>query len=456
MENSSIILVADGLTPETLDRAIDAGDVPELAALAAAGGRNVITTVFPSVTGVAYIPMLTGMHPGGAGVPGLRWYDRTRRLPAWLGHSRSYVGTQIRSMNRDLSTAATTAFEHVAGNALGMESVITRGLPVSRQLEHGIVSAARGLHAHLRGDLGRWAALEEELAGRLVQRLRRERPRVVFAAFTAGDKAAHQAGAGSAGVIQSLKLVDHVARSIRSDAERDGRWSSMQLFVLSDHGHSSVASHMDLADAMRDSGICVRSHPWTLPDRSEAAVMVSGNGMAHVYLGLESRTRRNWPELRAAWNSRIEPLLSHPAIDLVATRASESTIEVRRRDQLAEITVNARRLSYRTVHGDPLGIGSIEDVCDEGAHERTAGSDYPDSVAQLAHLVLGERSGDLIVSASPGWDLRRRYEPIDHVSSHGALHRAHMLVPLLVNRRLDETPRRTTDLFRILMRIRSE
>ena len=102
-ENSSVVLVADGLTPDTLDRAIREGDVPELAALAAAFGRSVITTVFPSVTGVAYIPMLTGFHPADAGVPGLRWFDRSRRLPAWLGHSRSYVGTQIRSIDRDLS-----------------------------------------------------------------------------------------------------------------------------------------------------------------------------------------------------------------------------------------------------------------------------------------------------------------------------------------------------------------
>jgi hypothetical protein len=355
-------------------------------------------------------------------------------------------------MNRDLSTGATTAFEHVACHALGMESVITRGLPDSRQLEHGIGYAARGIHAHLRGDLDRWAALEEELAGRLVEQIRRERPRFVFAAFTTGDKAAHQGGAESPSVIQSLKLVDQVARSIRSDAERDGRWRAMQLFVVSDHGHSSVNGHLDLADAMRDAGIRVRSHPWTLPDRSEAAVMVSGNGMAHVYLGLESRRRQNWPDLRRTWHSRIDPVLSHPAIDLVATRASDSTIHVRKGDEKAEITVNAGRLSYRAVEGDPLAIGSFEDVCDHEAHERTAGSDYPDSVLQLARLVLGERSGDLILSASPGWDLRRRYEPISHVSSHGALHRAHMLVPLLVNRRLDETPRRTTDLFRILMR----
>jgi len=57
------------------------------------------------------------------------------------------------------------------------------------------------------------------------------------------------------------------------------------------------------------------------------------------------------------------------------------------------------------------------------------------------------RSGDIILSATPGWDFRSRYEPIPHRSAHGALHRDHMLVPLLTNRPTARTPRRTTDVF---------
>ena len=43
------------------------------------------------------------------------------------------------------------------------------------------------------------------------------------------------------------------------------------------------------------------------------------------------------------------------------------------------------------------------------------------------------------------WDFRARNEPIPHVSSHGALHRDHMLVPLLTNRPVAHAPRRTVD-----------
>jgi hypothetical protein len=451
-ESSVIILVTDGLRPDSLDEAISAGDVPELAALRAASGMNVITTVFPSVTGVAYVPMLTGVHPAGAGIPGLRWFDRARRLPAFIGRSRSYVGVQLRQMDSDLSPDARTAFEHVGGQALGAASMITRGLPRARQLDRGFRHAARVIRAHVTGDVDRWAALEQELGETLVSRIRRERPRFVFAAFTAGDKAAHAAGATAAGVRRSLRLVDYVAGSIRRDAERDGRWNSMHLWVVSDHGHSPVHRHLDLAVELRRLGTRVRSHPWTLPDRSEAAVMVSGNSMAHVYLGLAARTRHSWLELCPEWTPRTRTLWSHPAIDLIATRLSPTVVEVRRQGERAEVGATPRGFSYRPVEGDPLGVEPFEALCEDAAHERTLNSNYPDSVVQLAQLVLAGRSGDMVISGSPDWDLRRRYEPIDHVSSHGALHAAHMLVPLVGNRPFSERPRRTADLFGLLMR----
>ena len=64
---------------------------------------------------------------------------------------------------------------------------------------------------------------------------------------------------------------------------------------------------------------------------------------------------------------------------------------------------------------------------------------------QIAHLIASPRSGDIILSAARDWDYRARYEPIPHVSSHGALHREHMLVPLLLNRPAVGIPRRTVD-----------
>ena len=99
---SVVILVADGARPDTLAAAIDRGDLPALGRLREEGGFHRISSVFPSVTGPAYSPFLTGRHPVPAGLPGIRWFDRARTRTRWPGHARSYVGLDMREIGRDL------------------------------------------------------------------------------------------------------------------------------------------------------------------------------------------------------------------------------------------------------------------------------------------------------------------------------------------------------------------
>ncbi|MEQ1693916.1 MAG: hypothetical protein ABMA00_21685, partial [Gemmatimonas sp.] len=55
------------------------------------------------------------------------------------------------------------------------------------------------------------------------------------------------------------------------------------------------------------------------------------------------------------------------------------------------------------------------------------------------------RGGDIVISAAPNWDLRARFEPTTHVSTHGALLRDQMMVPLLLDAPPSREPQRTTD-----------
>src|SRR5258708_20113466 len=85
--------------------------------------------------------------------------------------------------------------------------------------------------------------------------------------------------------------------------------------------------------------------------------------------------------------------------------------------------------------GDPLGLGrDVRDATAGETYDLTLDTDYPDSILQLARLASAPRSGEIILSAARNWDFRSKHEPIPHVSAHGALHREHMLVPLLSNR----------------------
>jgi hypothetical protein len=104
------------------------------------------------------------------------------------------------------------------------------------------------------------------------------------------------------------------------------------------------------------------------------------------------------------------------------------------------------RFFYRRNDGDPLGVGrDLHCLTGDESHDAMAETDYPDGLVQIVRLALAPRSGEIILSAARDWDFRARHEPIPHVSSHGALHREHMLVPLLVNAPVSRTPRRTVD-----------
>jgi predicted AlkP superfamily pyrophosphatase or phosphodiesterase len=72
-----VCVLLDGVRHDVLQELLDRGDLPNLSRwVIEPGGMTSGTTVFPSTTGVAYIPFLFGRYPGPANVPGIRWYDR--------------------------------------------------------------------------------------------------------------------------------------------------------------------------------------------------------------------------------------------------------------------------------------------------------------------------------------------------------------------------------------------
>jgi hypothetical protein len=71
----------------------------------------------------------------------------------------------------------------------------------------------------------------------------------------------------------------------------------------------------------------------------------------------------------------------------------------------------------------------------------------PDAAFALTSLFASERTGDLLVSAAPGFDLRTRSEWPEHHASHGGLHRDHTAVPVFASAPLPDRPLRTLDLF---------
>ncbi len=460
-----LILVADGARADVFAAALDGGRLPALARLRAEGGLAAVSSVFPSVTGPAYAPFLMGRFPGPVGLPGLRWFDRARTPATRPDAARSYVGAEMRHVDRDLAPAAPTLFE-LAPPALAALNVIGRGLAPGDRLARGPGFALRAARTHFRGDVAGWLGIDRDVGGQVAARVRRgfaegRPPRAVFCALTGVDKTSHSAGHGAPVVADALGIVDATVAELRADAERGGWWPSTTVFVVSDHGHSPVRAHDDLAEWWRARGVRTVAHPFTWAPGREAAVMVSGNAMAHVYLELARRARPWWPALAPRWGAAADDLLARPSVDLLLLPLGPDRCEVRHAGRGAAVVERRRApgaaagdrscfawtYDYRPLGaGDPLGLGgALAGLDADAAHDACAGSDYPDALVQVAHLAGAERAGDLIVSAARDWDLRARYEPIPHVSSHGALHREHMLVPLLASRPFARAPRRTAD-----------
>jgi hypothetical protein len=444
---SVVILVADGIRPDTLAAAINAGEVPALARLGTEGGMHVVSSVFPSVTGPAYTPFIMGRYPGPVGLPGIRWYDRAASAKTLLPRARSYVGSEFRKVDRDLDPTAPTLFELSDSNIAAL-SVIGRGLKPRDREGHTIAFGLRAARVHFSGNVRGWLAIDRDIGALIARRIQREQPRVAFCALTGIDKTSHSEGHDAPVVRDALRTVDETAAHIRADAERDGRWDSMHLWIVSDHGHSPVRFHEDLAGLIQSWKLGVIAHPWIYGRGRDVAVMVSGNAMAHLYLDLGNRAaiRAPWSALEKKWSWLPERLLERESVDLALIPLGRNSCEVRGRGRgTAQVVLENGRYSYRPITGDPLAIGAHESLSHDDAYDATIASDYPDAIVQLAHLAGSARAGEIMLSASRNWDYRAKYEPIPHVSSHGALHREHMQVPLLLNRPARGVPRRTVD-----------
>ena len=442
-----IVLIADGVRADTLSGALDTGALPAMARLRGEGGLFEVTSAFPSVTGPAYTPFLMGRFPGSVGLPGLRWFDRSREACSFPDYSRSYVGYQMGAVNRDIDPSASTIFELVPDSAAAL-SLITRGLPRRRQLASLTPGSAwRAARTHFRGDVGGWLHVDRDVSANVIEHVRETDAPFVFAAFTGVDKMSHARGHQSDGVIEALRIVDETVGALRLELELQDSWDETCLWITSDHGHSRVRHHEDLARVVGAHGYRVLAHPWVYRLNADVAVMVSGNAMAHIYVDLDRRERPFWGRMSEPGRELAEVLLARDSVDLLLVPKDATTCAVWTRSRgRGSIVRSGNSYSYLTDEGDPLGVGrDLLRVSAREAYEATASTDYPDSVVQIARLAGCDRSGDMILSAAREWDFRARYEPIPHVSSHGALHREHMVVPLLLSHTPARAPRRTTD-----------
>jgi Type I phosphodiesterase / nucleotide pyrophosphatase len=427
----AVCVLLDGVRADVLRALLDRGDLPNLARwVIEPGGMTSGTTVFPSTTGVAYIPFLFGRYPGPSNVPGIRWFDRTG-LPGGLidrwRAARSYCGPQADSINSDIA-AGPSIFELVP-ESLAICTPITRGLARGAHLMP-VRRAVLGAAAHF---FGSYPALDRAVANTWIAVARRPW-RFLFVVFPGPDGLTHLHDPAHPKVLASCRQIDRALGDFLRRAITSGEPPA--LFVVADHGASPVREHRDVALELEAIGVPTIRHPMHVwRRRARAAVMVSGNGAAHVYL-LES----------AGQADLVERLIRLPGVALGAYRDARDGVVVARGHLRAHLTEHDGQVTYQPLLGDPLGLGHQHIVDDRELLARSRLTEFPDAPRQLLQLMASPRSGDVVLAAERGADFRGPWELPQHRSGHGSLIADHMLVPIASSLPLPEAPVRTVDL----------
>jgi hypothetical protein len=420
------VIVIDGLPCELLDRAY-----PELPFLSnRTPHRSTAVSCFPSTTGPAYFPLLAGVTPGRANITGIRWFDRTRPTRSRFPHRglRSYVGPDAGKLASD--TKAMTIYDR---HAWPVSTPVNKDSPKGREKSRDLL----WVWAHF---THRWDVADRRTAWKLGRALAKQRP-IVFAVFPSVDEFGHTKGFEGDEPYRALLEIDQML------AEKLGDFDG-EVLVSADHGLTATSKHIDLRAVVEEEVGSTIAFPLTGKPDPEAVVCESGNAMANVYL----RGNAAWRDLPSPARARelAETLIELEGIDSVGIRGSEeTTAELYTRDGVGSVRFRDGRFDQ---HGDAFAE-TFERLTPLEALERSYEERNPDAAFALTSLFASDRAGDLLVSASLGWDLRTVREWPEHHASHGALHRDHTVVPVLSSQPLPKRRLRTLDLFSETLRL---
>ena len=441
-----VFLLADGARPDVIGHLLKQGELPNFHKLFIEQGTfKRAVTVFPSTTGPAYLPFLTGYYPGHCNIPGIRWFDRSEYAKEKIFNFRrfrSYVGVESYFFNRDLAEKAKTLF-HFSKKPVNIFNIISQG------------SGFRGDHTRFTRSFyvlyaystQQWKFVDRWI-GREIRRGLRKKPDFLFAVFPSVDELSHRTHPFSAPVLDAYRQVDLELGEIYLKCKHLGMLEETLFLFTSDHGMSATHSHFDLVQFMEQQGYQTFYYPLIFKRNFNLAVMQSGNSMAHLYLrssfsGWSGKRERNELE------ELMEPLCKRPEIAWVASLTEEGAVYVRGKQGEAWIEEKDQKIYFKTKGEDPFGFKNIKSsMTDEESLEVSFDQKYPDAFRQLLQIFKSERTGDLVVTAAPGYDLRFAYEWPEHTASHGSLVDEHMHIPFASSHPIGSTKKiRSVDVF---------
>ncbi|HJX53908.1 MAG TPA: alkaline phosphatase family protein, partial [Polyangia bacterium] len=424
-----LAILADGAGWDVVQRLASAGEMPNLRQhFIERGGLRPATSVFPSVSGPAHLPLLAGLHPGRANLPGIRWAERPAgRRGNFLFRTRSYMAPwRAAKLERDIPAEVRTLFHHIPGLA-DVNAWFVRGCPPRARMTR-FSKGATFVKALATTD---WHASNLQAEAAVRRAWQRGFPSVL-AVFPAIDELGHRFGPQSEQSYEAYRRFDASLGRLIEELHRRGWLARTLIAITSDHGQTGTHTHVDIDDLMRPWYPRTLVYPklWRHLFFAQAAAMVSGNSMANLYIqgetGWQEAPDFEAPGKRAA--DLVAALLAHPAIAhviyrrapevyVLAGKAGRAVVDAR--GTAAADGSEPARIGFSVEGENPLGYPELPGrVTRDQVAALTAGTGFPDAPWQLVEFFRSPRAGDLVVCARAGFDLRSRFEYQPHNGSH--------------------------------------
>jgi len=243
-----IFYLVDGARPDIMSKLLDAGELPNIKQyLVDEGSYTRGTTCFPSTTGPAYLPYLTGESPGDHDITGIRWFDKAEyfRKNRWSRNAmRSYCGYEAKYFNDDMNTAYPSLFEEYE-RGYNIYNMITKGVKeendLSKEGKTKLYFRAHFYHEHHKVD--------EAGHGHLMRSLDMD-PEFVFAVFPSVDWDAHTYHYEDEKTIEAYRIADRSLGEVVEKLKKQGTYEDTLIIMASDHGLTSTHSHLDLGKTL--------------------------------------------------------------------------------------------------------------------------------------------------------------------------------------------------------------
>ena len=464
-----IFIIIDGAPYAIFKELLENGDLPNIKKYVVdRGSLNKAISVFPSTTGPAFIPFFMGLYPGTANIPGIRWLSKSNfRLPHRFKRPGicSYMGLDGLRFEADLPPGIPTLFNFFSP-ASNIYNLLARGCPTSKNLTHWIKPFVY-TYAHFSH---RWRFVNQ-IAIRNLHKAAEAGDQFITCLFPAVDTLSHHLNIQAPQVLQTYREIDTAIGHLVHILQTSNTLQETLILITSDHGMSDTHTHIDIPQHLDDGGWRCLHYPKVWRQGAISASMVSGNGMTHLYFKNNSDGKgwgKRTPFEKLHQIGVISSLLELEGLALVAGQSETGDIIVQSRTGHGRISCHLQhtdggnsqsvtttfksadslRFSYQFTGTDPLGYGvHYNNLSSREALRETYNSLYPDGIVQLWQIFKGERTGDLVLSAETGYDLRARYEVPEHRATHGALIAEHLHIPLATNYPIAEPCIRSVDIF---------